>query len=135
MKSALAIAFDYRPSRWIAAGALLIGALAALSALICDLPLGVRLLLAVAVLAYALHVVRRFLHDPIRRIACVEGGWLLARDDGEEEAVSLRSSVRRGVLLVLEFIDDGGGLRRVVLTPDNLEADLRRRLILLLAAS
>jgi hypothetical protein len=135
MKSALAIAFDYRPCRWVAAGTLLIGTLAVLGILVCDLAPWLRLLLAASVLVYALFATQRFLRDPLRRIACVDGAWLLCRHDGAEEVVSLRSSVRRGALLVLEFVKEGGGVRRVVLTPDNLDADLRRRLILLLAAT
>ena len=135
MKSALAIAFDYRPSRGLAVAGLLIGALAAVSVMFCDLALWARLLLVVLVLVHGLYVVQRFLRDPIRRIACVEGGWLLVRGDGEEEAVRLRSSVRRGLLLVLEFVGERGRVRQVALTPENIDADLRRRLILLLAAS
>ena len=135
MKSAPAIAFDYAPSRLILAGVLLLSAFAALAVIASGLAIELRAFLAILALAYAGYAAKTFSTSPIIRIAHGEAGWLLVDRSGDEKAVELHHHVRRGSLLVLEFSAPAERVRRFVLTPDNIDAETRRGLLLVLAAS
>jgi hypothetical protein len=134
MKSAPAIAFDYAPSRLILGGVLLLGAFAVLAVLASGMATQLKALVAVLAAAYAGYAAKTFSTSSIRRIAHGEAGWLLVDRNGDEQAVELRHHVRRGNLLVLEFSASAQRVRRFVLTPDNIDAETRRRLLLVLAA-
>ncbi|MBN8480830.1 MAG: hypothetical protein J0L88_04475 [Xanthomonadales bacterium] len=133
MRSAPAIAFDYRPSRRLAVAAGLLAALAVLCVLLSGLPIGLRALLVVAVPLHALVTLRRFLAPPWVRIAHDAGGWRLVDRAGEAMATTLAGHVRLGPLLVLDFATPERPRFHCVLTPDVSDADTRRRLHLVLA--
>ena len=135
MKSAPAIAFDYAPSRLVLAGVLLLGTFAVLAVLASGLAIELKALLAILAVAHTGYAAKIFGTRPITRIAHGEAGWLLIDRNGDERAVELCRHVRRGFLLVLEFGAPAEPVRRFVLTPDNIDAETRRRLLLVLAAS
>lgn len=133
MKSAPAIAFDLRPSRRVGAAALAIVALAAIAPWLTDLPRSVVASSSVAALAFGAAALWRHAHPRFRRAAWRESGWTLVdREQGEHAAV-LESHARLGALLALGFRTGPRARFRFLLAPDNLDADTRRRLILLLA--
>ncbi|HQW76135.1 MAG TPA: hypothetical protein PLJ77_04545 [Dokdonella sp.] len=136
MKSAPAIAFDYRPSRRVAIAVVGVAALAILAVFLSGLSLGMRLVLALAALVLTVLALGKHLRPRIRRVAHGAGGWLLVDGEGNECSARLVAHVQRGNLLLLDF-QAGNPLRqqRVLLTGDNSDADLRRRLILVLAAT
>lgn len=133
MKSAPAIAFDYRPSRRLAFAAGGLAAMAIVALSVSGLPLLVRGVLAAIVVAYAGIGLRRFLAPPCVRIARDATGWRLVEPGGEAVAATLAGHVRRGPLLVLDFRVSGRPRFHAVLTPDMLDTDTRRRLVLILA--
>ncbi|MBN8727379.1 MAG: hypothetical protein J0H15_06700 [Xanthomonadales bacterium] len=133
MKSAPPIAFDYRPSRRIAAAALALAALALACATLNDLPAGLRLLLVPALLAAVAVGLWRFLHPPFRRVAWGGSGWLLIDRQGDAHAATLVGQRRLGNLLALDFRCPTRAPFRPLLASDNLDADTRRRLVLTLA--
>ena len=136
MKSAPAIAFDYRPSRRVAIAVACVGVLAILAVFLGGLALSMRLALALAALALAIFALQRHLQPQTRRVSHGAGGWLLVDRDGNERSASLVAHVQRGNLLVLDFrAENPPGRQRVLLTVDNSDADLRRRLILVMAAT
>jgi toxin CptA len=133
MKSAPAIAFDYRPSRSVG---LAIGGMTVLSLLaISHSGISMRWgwILAVAALSTGLHALYRHFHPGMVRIARTGAGWMLVDRRGLEYPVDLIRHIRRGLLLVLHFRHESGHRRSFVLMPDNVDADLRRRLLLALA--
>jgi toxin CptA len=133
MKSAPSIAFDYQPSRAVAVAivALTLLSIAGISA--SGLVPIMKWVIAVLALAYAGWALHRHLAPGFVRIARGAGGWLLVDGDGAQSPVVLAAHVRRGFLLVLEFRQPDAGRYRAILTPDNTDADLRRRLMLVLA--
>lgn len=133
MKSALTIAFDFAPSRATGAVALLVCLCATLAPWASALPLALCVTLSLGAGALGLHALWRYWHPPFRRIALRESGWvLLDHADVEQDAV-LHSHAHLGVLLTLGFRYGPRAYFRAVLAPDNLDADTRRRLILLLS--
>ena len=133
MKSAPAITFDYRPSRRLAIAATGVAALALVAVAMSGLPLVLRVVLAVVVVTCACIELRRFLQPPYVRIARDATGWRLVEPGGEVFAATLAGHVRRGPLLVLDFRVIGRRRFHGVLTPDVLDADVLRRLLLILA--
>ena len=135
MKSAPSIAFDFSPSRGIAIAIAVITLLAVVAVLLGGFAMALKLPVAVGALLYGVWSLKRHLTPRVVRIAHGAGGWLLVDGKGAEFPVTLVDSVRRGFLLVLGFRREGGPIQRFVLTPDNCDADLRRRLLLTIAAS
>ncbi len=136
MKSAPAIAFDYRPSRRVAIAVAGVAALAILAVFLSGLGLGMRLVLVLAALPLTMLALRAHLRPRTRRVAHGAGGWLLVDRRGNERSARLAAHVQRGNLLLLEFLaEEQSGRQRILLTTDNSDADLRRRLILVLAAT
>ena len=133
MRSAPTIAFDYRPSRRVAgvASVVLIAAVAApwLSGVSC--PAGVAFSLAAFVLGKT--ALKRFTQAGFRRIAYQASGWKLVDAAQAEHATDLVSHTRLGDWLVLDFRSSDRHRFRALLGPDNVDAETRRRLILLLA--
>lgn len=133
MKSAPAIAFDLKPSRWIGAATLAIVALATLAPWLTELPVSVGAPLSMAALAFGASALWRHVHPRFRRAAWRESGWsLVDREQGEHAAV-LETQAQLGPLLALGFRYGARARFRFALMPDNLDADTRRRLVLLLA--
>ena len=133
MKSAPAIAFDYRPSRQLGAAGLALAAIAVLAPWFTGLPWWQRALVSIAALAFAAHSFSRFMRPPYQRIAWRASGWTLVEPTGAERAADLCRHARFGAWLVLlDFRHGPGAHFHAVIAPDNLDADTRRRLILLL---
>lgn len=133
MKSAPAIAFDYAPSRRLAAIAALVAVLAVVGVLTSGLAPSLQAILIVFAPIYAVVGLRRFLMPPFVRIARDASGWQLVGRAGDGVAATLRRHVRLGPLLVLEFARAPRQRFLCVLTPDAVDAELRRRLLLVLA--
>lgn len=133
MKSVPGIAFDYRPSHGLAWAMLGVAVAAVISVLLSGIPEFAKLLLGTVLAACGAFALYRHLKPDIVRVARGEGGWLLVDVEGKEWPVKLIDHVHRGFLLVLAFRQDGGRMHRLVLTPDNSDRELRRRLLLNLA--
>jgi toxin CptA len=131
MKSAPTIAFDYRPSRVVAGAATAVVVLALAAPLLSGLPLALRVLLAALALLAGGASIARFLHPRLRRITHGATGWQLVGDADVHEA-TLLSHARIGAFIALSWSLAGGGRRHAVLAPDNIDADTRRRVALLL---
>ena len=133
MKSASAIAFDYRPSRWLAAAAVLILCAALAAPWFSAAPVVMKLTLSAAACAIGLFSLRRFVRPPFLRIAYRASGWTLVDTDGHEKAALLRWHAQLGAWISMDFELDRRRRFRAVLGPDNLDAETRRRLVLMLA--
>lgn len=133
MKSAPELAFDYRPSRRVGAAALLICVAAVLAPWATSLPPVLRTALSLAALVVGSLAVRRLMNPRFRRIAWRESGWTLVDAAGGEHAALLESHARLGGLATLGFRFGPRSRFRALLAPDNLDAQTRRRLVLLLA--
>jgi len=134
MKSAPEIAFDYQPSRLLAMAMVGMTVLAVVAAMLNGLALQWRVLPASLASTLGAFVLFRHYRPRFVRIAHGAGGWFLIDRHGKEHPANLMAHVRRGVLLVLEFGGELLPVTRIVLASDNCDADLRRRLILVLAA-
>ena len=134
MKSAPAIAFDYVPSRWLAATIGMIALLAVFAVAFVGVGAWVQLALVSAVVACAAHALRRHLGAPARRAAWHEAEhWRIAFVGGEERVAELRHAVARAGWLVLTLSAGNGDRVVLILGPDNSDADVRRRLRVRLA--
>ena len=134
MKSAPAIAFDYLPSRLLALVACVVTLLAVVATLLSGLDWPWRILLAVLAVGLGGYALHRHLRPGFVRIAHGAGGWTLVDGQGRDHPASLLAHVQRGWLLVLEFGSEVLPRTRFILATDNCDADLRRRLLLVLAA-
>jgi len=133
MRSAPTIALDYAPSRHIATAVALVTVLAVAAALACALPWPARIAIALVAAAYGSWSIARHLRPRCRHIAFGAAGWRLLRDDHGEHAARLLRHARIGPVLTLEFRLDDGERFRAAFAGDNLDAERRRRLLLLLA--
>ena len=135
MKSAAAIAFDYRPSRLLAAAIVVVLALALLAVWLSGLDPVLKLLAAAAAVAHAAASLRRFLQgNTVRRAAWQEAGhWRVVDRDGEERVADLSGATVRAGWIVLNLRGAGAARITLVLAPDNSAAELRRRLRVRLA--
>jgi hypothetical protein len=133
MKSASATAFDYRPSAWLTAAAVLILCAALAAPWFSALPPAIALAISAAVPAIGVRSLRRFVRPPFRRIAYRASGWILVDANGVEKPALLRWHARLGAWISLDFELDHRRRFRAVLGPDNLDAETRRRLVLMLA--
>ncbi len=133
MKSAPTLAFDYRPSRWVGFAAAAMLALAVLAPWLTALPLMASAAISLAVFAAGLRALQRHLRPRFRRIAWRAAGWSLIDRAGDEHAALLTAHAHLGALLALGFRHGPRARFQAVLAPDNLDAQTRRRLILLLA--
>ena len=133
MKSAPAIAFDYRPSRvlacTVAAGVLL----AVVAPWRSDVPGSVCAVLSIAAIVTGITALRGFNRARFRRIALQASGWTLVDVADIEHRADLAAHIRIGPWLVLDFRSAGRCRFRAVLGPGNSDAETRRRLILLLS--
>ncbi len=144
MKSVPAIAFEYRPSRWLAAAIAAVWMLALFAVVLSGLGVWVRLMLAAVASAYAVVALRRFLfRPPARRVAWhAAGHWRVQTCDGEEpdgvepdgieHVVELQRAVVVGPLIVLGLRGPAGAIT-LPLLPDNCAADIHRLLRVRLA--
>jgi toxin CptA len=134
MKSAAAIRFDYRPSRWFAACIVLVWLLALLAVAMCGLPVWAKVALDLGASLYAGWALRGFLRPPIRHLLWHAAGHWRAHDThGQECIAQLRQATVLGGLIVLSFRAASLGKTSIVLLPENGDADTRRRLRVRLA--
>ena len=134
MKSAPAIAFDYVPSRWLAAAIVAAAVLALVSVALTGVSAWLKLAIGCAVVGYAAHSLWRHLGASMRRVAWHEAGhWKSAHASGEERVAELQNAVVRGGWLVLTLRSGNGERVALILGPDNSDADVRRRLRVRLA--
>ena len=134
MKSAPAIVFDYRPSRWIAAASCLIALAGVVALCFSGVPLWGTFPAAALACLYAGYSLHRFLRHPVRRAAWYEAGhWRLADADGSERLADLQRGIVRGPWIVLSLRRGDGAHIAIILGPDNSDADTRRRLRVRLA--
>jgi toxin CptA len=133
MKSAPSIAFDYRPSRWIACATVAISVAACAAPWFGQLPVGAQGVISLGASAIGIAALRNFFRARFRRIAFRASAWKLVRADGVDVPAELASHVRLGAWLALDFRCSGRRHFRAVLGPDNIDTETRRRLILLLS--
>lgn len=134
MKSVPAIAFDYRPSRWLLAAIVTIALLALAAIALCGLNAWSRLALAIIVIAYTLWTVRDFRNPPFTHISWHAAGHWRLRDAADREQVAeLRRAVVLGVLIVLVLRIGPQRSFALPLLPDNCDAETRRHLRVRLA--
>lgn len=135
MTSARAIAFDYRPSRWLAAivAGVAIAALVSIALSAFD-PI-VKLASSIVAMAYAGIVLRKFWTQKPLRVAWHDAGHWRLSDVNEEHIAELVRSAVRGSWIVLNLRRHDGVRLALVLAPDNSDADTHRRLRVRLAHS
>jgi len=129
MKSAPAIAFDYRPSRWLAAAVACATLLAFTAVVLSGMPWWAKIVTAIVAGIYVVHSLWQFWHLSARRVAWHEAGhWRIVGPDGVEHVADLEHAVVRGAWIVLRLRCNGKGRLALVLGPDNCDADTHRRL-------
>lgn len=132
MKSAPSIAFDYAPSRLVFAALCVVAGLAAAAPWFSALPPAVCAALSLFAVVLATIAARSFQAPPFVRIAYRGDGWVLLDRAGIEHAALLRAYRHLGVFVTLDWRHARHARFRVVLAPDNLDAETRRRLVVLL---
>jgi hypothetical protein len=133
MKSALPIAFDYRPSRVVMTTTVVVAAAAAVAPWLSALPMGACVGLSAFVLAFASRALARFGRPAFVRVAHGAAGWMLFDDERGEHPALLVGHRRLGSMLVLDWRHDRRARLRAVLMSENFDSETRRRLVLLLA--
>jgi len=134
MKSVPAIAFDYRPSRWLLVAIIAIALLALVAIALCGLNAWSRLVLAMIVIVYATWAMRDFRNPSFIHISWHAAGHWRLRDTADREQVAeLQRAVVLGMLIVLVLRIGPQRLFALPLLPDNCDAETRRRLRVRLA--
>jgi len=133
MKSAGVIAFDYRPSRLLAAAVGVVLVTALVVVLLSGLPLWLKIAATVVAVVYAGFALRRFLDNPLRRLAWHDAGHWRLVCGAEEHTAELTGATARGAWIVLNLRRNDGIRASAVLGPDNCHEDIRRRLRVRLA--
>lgn len=116
---------DWRPSRGLAAGLLILSILAAFAALASGVPQPAGWLLALAAPAHGAWLTRRYLRQPVRRFEFA-GQDAPVRVDGRQ--ASDASVTWRGPLAFVRWRDRAGRSRRLAWWPDTLAGPERREL-------
>jgi hypothetical protein len=134
MKSAAAIAFDYRPSRWLQAAMAAILLLAAVAIFASGIVVGLKVAAVASAAALFAFELRRLRRPAIAR--CVwygDGQWRVRDTRGNDHAATLQHASVRGSLVVLRLRVPTHGVAALVLLPDNCDAPTRRLLRVRLA--
>lgn len=135
MRSVPAIIFDVRPSRWLMLALMAVAILAVVAVMLCALPLWLRLALAVVVVGYAAQTLHGLRHPKLAKVGWrSDETWGLRLIDGTETEGELRTSRVLGAMIVLRLSWAPRGRAALVLLPDNMDADTRRRLRMRLSA-
>ena len=132
MKSAPSIAFDYAPSRLVLSALCVVATFATVAPWFSALPVAACVALSALAIGFAARALRSFRAPQFVRIAYRGDGWVLLDRAGAERAALLRSYRHLGVFVTLDWRHARRARFRVVLAPDNLDAETRRRLIVLL---
>lgn len=135
MTSAPAIGFEYRPSRWPARVLLLLSTLAIVAAWLSAIPSGLKVALTVGAVLATRRAIARFARpDVVAAGWAHDGGWSLRMTTHEDVAATLVSFRILGQWAIwLHLKTPGRGAVRLLLAPDNSDADIRRRLRMRLA--
>jgi toxin CptA len=134
MKSATAIAFDYRPSRWLFAAVILMAVLAFAAIALSGMPSRSGIFVAILAAACAGLALGRRLRPLVRRAVWQQAGhWRVTDADGREFTAELTRGVARGAWVVLSLRRSDGKNSALILGPDNCRADTRRQLRVRLA--
>jgi toxin CptA len=130
MTSAPAIGFEYRPSRWLGRLLGVVSALAILSVWLSGVPGAVKLLLVVVLVAAAYFTIMRSAKSLVTAAGCGrDGSWSLRMVGSEDVPATLQSFRVVGATVVwLRLKAPGHRGISLLLTPDNSDADIRRRL-------
>lgn len=135
MRSAPTITFEARPSRLLLAGVVGMAALAVLAIWLSRLPWAVAAAASACVIVLVIVQARRMRKRTVQRVAWQsDDNWILVLDDDEQVQARLCGSRVLGPMIVLRFSWARTGRVALFLTPDNLDADLRRRLRMRLSA-
>jgi len=134
MTSAPAIGFEYHPSRLLRRVLLLVAALALLGVIACALPTWLKGLLALLVAAAAWRARRSLRRTPVRAAGWSrEDGWTLHLAGHRDVPARLLSFRVLGGFVLLRLGLPGRGAQTMLLAPDNMDVDTRRRLRMRLA--
>lgn len=122
---------EWRPSRALTTGLRLLGVLAGLSTVACEMPRILAWPVAALAIAYGEWLARRYRRLPPRRI------WWLAGRPPELDGVVLEQATLgwRGPLAFLGWRDAEGRTRRLAWWPDTLPRTVRRELRLVAAVA
>jgi toxin CptA len=135
MTSAPAIGFEYRPSRLLLRALVVVAMLAVLAVMLSALPLWLKPLLLVVVLAATWRAIRQLAANPIAAAGwSADNAWTLRLLDHEDVPATLASFRVLGALIWLRLQTAERGAQVLLLAPDNSDADIRRRLRMRLAA-
>ena len=134
MKSAPAIVFDYRPSRWLIAAVVVVTVVALSAVMFCAMPPWAKVVAAMLACAYAVLSVRWFQRSSVAHAAWYAAGhWRLIDGAGIEHLAELQSGIVRGSWIVLRLRGNASRHAALILGPDNSDAELRRHLRVRLA--
>lgn len=134
MKSAPAITFEYRPSRWVALVIAVLAALALVALAVCGMPWWIKLPIGACALAYAATRIVRFARMPAIKLSWYEAGhWRVVGLHDREMVAELQHAIVRAGWIVLTLRCSDAKCLRLLLTPDICNADTRRRLCVRLA--
>lgn len=134
MRSVPAISFEPKPSRQLLAASAIIVVLALLSLAISALPWGYSLPAGVSITVLAAFAIERYRNPPYLAISHDQTGWQLRDRAGDWVSVTLRNHGQLGSWVILDFAAPSGRWNSL-LTSDVIDADTRRRLLLVLAAT
>ena len=136
MKSVPAIAFDYRLSADVTAAILGVAVAAALALAASGIAWWCKVLVGIAAGIYVIAALRRErVRAPARVVWQPAGYWRVVDRDRVEHVAELRSATVRGSWVFLNLRCDGADPLRLILTPRNCDADVRRQLRVRLARS
>lgn len=135
MRSAPSIGFEYRPSRWPQAALVLVAVLALAALFLSALPRPAAWALAGLVAVYMVRACRDAGKHEVSTVTWrVDGGWTLRLVDDHDVEARLLGARTAGSAIVLRLAWEPRGREALILMPDNLDADTRRRLRLRLSA-
>ncbi|GAB3037677.1 hypothetical protein GCM10027285_21730 [Oleiagrimonas citrea] len=129
MPSAPSIGFEFHPSRWLPRLVIMLGGLAVAGVLDSAAPWYAQVLLIVSTVFYVVACARHAARCVVRRVQWrADGGWNLSLSNDEDvEGHLLGARVLAGAL-VLRLGWAKRDSAALLMLPDNLDADTRRRL-------
>jgi toxin CptA len=134
MKSAAAIAFDYRPSRWLFAAIVLMPLLAIAAIASSGMPGWIKAACGIVACDCAGFALGGYWRPSVHRAVWQSAGhWRISDADGGEHVAELVGSAVRGAWIVLNLRRSDGRRLALILGPDNCDVDVRRLLRVRLA--
>ena len=134
MRSVPAISFEPRPSRQVLTASAVMVVLGFFSLAISALPWGYSLPAGVSITVLAAFAIQRYRNPPYLAISHDQTGWQLRDRAGDWVSVMLRNHGQLGSWVILDFAAPSGRWTSL-LTSDVIDADTRRSLLLVLAAT